>query len=66
MLLDAIIFDWSGTLSDDRRSVYAANTKMCVRWNIVQQAFEEWANGASMTPVGWFRARGVTASDDEI
>ncbi|MCR4314510.1 MAG: HAD family hydrolase [Candidatus Uhrbacteria bacterium] len=63
----AVLFDWSGTISDDRRPVYEANKKMCDYWGVpAVESFEEWANGASMTPVGFFRDRGVTASGDEI
>lgn len=65
--ITAVLFDWSETISDDRRPVYEANKKMCEYWGVPKvESFEEWAQGASMTPVGFFRDRGVTASGDEI
>lgn len=64
--IDVILFDWSGTISDDRLPVYEANKKMCDYWDVPCDSFEVWARGASMTPIEGFRAKGVTASGDEI
>jgi phosphoglycolate phosphatase len=62
----AVLFDWSGTISDDRRPVYEANKKMCAHWGLEIESFEEWTHSASMTPIEGFRKKGLTASDDEI
>ncbi len=62
----AVLFDWSGTISDDRLPVYEANKKMCDYWSVPCESFEEWAHTASMTPIDGFRKKGVEASGDEI
>ncbi len=64
--INAVLFDWSGTISDDRLPVYEANKKMCDYWKVPSESFEEWARGASMTPIEGFRNKGVEASGDEI
>lgn len=64
--ITAILFDWSGTISDDRRPVYEANKKMCEYWNVPCEPFEEWMRCASMTPIDGFRKKGVQASGDDI
>lgn len=64
--ITAVLFDWSGTISDDRRPVYEANKKMCDYWRVPCESFEEWLRNASMTPIDGFRKKGVTASGDEI
>lgn len=64
--IDAVLFDWSGTISDDRRPVYEAHKKMCAYWEVPSESFEVWARSASMTPIEGFHAKGVNASGDEI
>lgn len=64
--ITAVLFDWSGTISDDRRPVYEANKKMCAYWNVPCESFEEWTRAASMTPIDGFRKKGIQASGDEI
>lgn len=64
--IQAVLFDWSGTISDDRLPVYEANKKMCDYWSVPCESFEEWVRSASMTVIDWFRKKGVEASGDEI
>ncbi|MBI4435721.1 HAD family hydrolase [Candidatus Uhrbacteria bacterium] len=64
--IQAVLFDWSGTISDDRLAVYEANKKMCDYWSVPCESFEEWTRTASMTPIDGFRKKGVEASGDEI
>ncbi len=64
--IQGVLFDWSGTISDDRRPVFEANKKMCDYWQVPCESFEEWTRTASMTPIDGFRKKGVTASGDEI
>ncbi|KKW32610.1 MAG: Phosphoglycolate phosphatase [Candidatus Uhrbacteria bacterium GW2011_GWA2_52_8d] len=64
--IQAVLFDWSGTISDDRLPVYQANKKMCDYWRVPCESFEEWTRAASMTVIDAFRKKGVEASGDEI
>lgn len=64
--ITAVLFDWSGTISDDRRPVYEANKKMCEYWHVPCESFEEWMRTASMTPIDGLRKKGIEASGDEI
>lgn len=66
MKFDAIIFDWSGTLSDDRRPVYEANKGMRSHYGLPSNTFEEFFYTARMTPIEFYRENGVTDSGDEI
>lgn len=60
------IFDWSGTISDDRRPVYEANQRMSAHWGIPPISYETWLPKTAMTVFDYFRDAGVTATDQEI
>ncbi|MBI5793468.1 HAD family hydrolase [Candidatus Uhrbacteria bacterium] len=66
MKFDAIIFDWSGTLSDDRRPVYEANIGMRAHYGLPSNTFEEFFHTTRMTPIEFFRENGIMDSSDEI
>lgn len=66
MNFQAIIFDWSGTLSDDRQSVYAANNRMQAYYGLPSNTFDEFLTTVTMTPIEYFRSRGVSDSGEEI
>ncbi len=66
MKFDAVIFDWSGTLSDDRRPVYEANKGLRAHYGLANNTFEEFFQTTRMTPIEFYREQGVTDSGDEI
>lgn len=67
MEINVFLFDWSGTISDDRNPVYKANLLMHQDFGIQQNlSFEEWARSASVSVVQAFQNLGVRASAEEI
>lgn len=47
--IQAVVFDWSGTVSDDRRLVYEANMLIWDHFNIPRIPFEEFIPQVEMT-----------------
>lgn len=67
MDIQFFLFDWSGTISDDRVPVFKANQLMCQEFGIAQNpSFNAWIRSASVSPSQWFRERGVKKSAEEI
>ena len=67
MHINFFIFDWSGTLSDDRNPVYKANLQMEKDFGIDRDlSMDEWLRGITMSVSEGFKKLGVTASPDEI
>lgn len=66
MPIKLFIFDWSGTLSDDRRPVYEANMKVLATHGKPTMTFEEWLPRTTMTPVEFFNNHGVSGDPDEL
>jgi phosphoglycolate phosphatase len=64
--VELYIFDWSGTISDDRHPVYLANQRMSDHWGIARITFDQWLPKTAMTVVEYFRDAGVEATDEEI
>jgi beta-phosphoglucomutase-like phosphatase (HAD superfamily) len=42
MQFEVVTLDWSGVISDDRRSVYEANAAVFQKFGKVIVSFEEW------------------------
>ena len=59
-------FDWSGTISDDRRPVYEANLRMRAGYGIPAVSFEDWLATAAGNAFDAFRALGVDAPEDAL
>ena len=66
MKFDAIIFDWSGTISDDRQPVFEANKRMRMHYGLGSTTFEEFFATVRMTPIEFYRENGITDSGDQI
>ena len=68
MQIDLFIFDWSGTISDDRRPVYEAGRKILEDNGKSIMPFEEWCNSQSLFRSGrkFLRHYGIEGSDDEL
>lgn len=60
------IFDWSGTLSDDRRPVYVANMRVLSDYGKETMPYETWLTNSAMTPSDFFQSRGITAYSDVL
>jgi phosphoglycolate phosphatase len=66
MLIECILFDWSGTISDDRRVVYAANMLMREAYGIPPVSFEDWVGTVTLTVWEHFAQLGITDAKDEV
>lgn len=62
-----VAFDWSGTLSDDRKPVHQTNTRMSLHYGVLPvEDMEEWLRSTARGPQEYFQERGVNATWDEI
>lgn len=66
MAIRCFLFDWSGTISDDRRVVYAANALMRQDYGLPSVAFDEWLGTVTMTVYEHFAQEGVTVGADAL
>lgn len=66
MSIELFIFDWSGTISDDRRPVYEANMKVFETYGKERISFEEWLPRTTLTPVGIFRNHGIEDDAEKL
>lgn len=63
----AFLFDWSGTVSDDRRPVFAANHRMRMDYGLpAAESFERWLETCSARAFDHFREAGVVATEREV
>lgn len=61
------IFDWSGTISDDRKSVHAASILLSKHYSIEPiYDFNEWLRNTTRGPQEYFAQRGVVLPGDQI
>ncbi|MBI2005516.1 MAG: HAD hydrolase-like protein, partial [Candidatus Aenigmarchaeota archaeon] len=59
-------FDWSGTISDDRKPVYTANMRLLQEHGKPTMTFEEWLPRTRMTPGEFLADHGVYGDQDEL
>ncbi len=64
--LQLFLFDWSGTISDDRRPVYEANRRMRRGYGIPTVSFEEWIATVTGNAYDAFLALGVDVTEREL
>lgn len=60
------VFDWSGTLSDDRKPVYAANMAMLEKFGIEKIVFQEWLSQTDTTIGQFMHNHDVDLDKEEI
>ena len=60
------IFDWSGTISDDRAPVYEANMRVFDENGISRISFEEWLAGSKTSASELFTANGIQGTPKEL
>lgn len=63
---DTIIFDWSGTISDDRYPVYEANKRVLKNYGIELNPFKEWLATTNGSIVSYFKSLGVEEHTEKI
>jgi HAD superfamily hydrolase (TIGR01549 family) len=66
MKVKVIAFDWSGTISDDRKPVYSANMKLLDDYGIPKMSFEEWLPRTRMTPQEFLADCGINDDPDKV
>lgn len=59
--IKAVIFDWSGVISDDRLPVYEANKVVVEKHGVVHEDFENWLIHTNASAPLYFASRGITA-----
>lgn|GEM_PF-785243 len=63
---DVFVFDWSGTLSDDRKPVYSANMAMLEKFGIEKMTFDDWLRKTDTTIGQFMHNHGVDLDKEEI
>lgn len=63
--IDTHAYDWSGTLSDDRRPVYAANMKLLKFHGKPTMVFDEWLPQTKLTAAEFLQSQGIKCNPDE-
>ena len=58
--IKAIIFDWSGVISDDRKPVYEANKAVLDKYGVPHEDFKTWLLNAQGAPATQFASKGIT------
>lgn len=66
MPIKLCVFDWSGTISDDRLPVYQANRKLCEHYGVTLLPYNEWLRATTMTPREYFASVGVTDNQETL
>ena len=61
-----LIFDWSGTISDDRRLAYESNMKVIEARGIGRINYDEWFRRAEPDAVRFYRRMGVSSGAHEL
>ena len=64
--LSTLIFDWSGVISDDRKSVYEANMRLLDHYGKPLMTFEEWLPRTTLSAREFLANHGVTGEPDEL
>lgn len=62
---DIIIFDWSGTISDDRLPVYEANKRILKSYGINLNSFDKWLKTTNGSIISYCKSLGIE-EDKEI
>jgi len=64
--IKAIISDWSGVFSDDRKPVYEANMRVLEKHGKIRISFDEWLPVTRLTPVEFFKDFGIDGDHDAL
>lgn len=66
MPIQLYIFDWSGTLSDDRKPVYEANMRLLSDYGKPRMTYDEWLPRTTASPVSFLESLAVHEKAEEI
>ena len=61
-----LIFDWSGTISDDRKLAYESNMKVIEARGVRRINYNEWLRRAEPSAIGFYRRMGIIGDADEL
>lgn len=61
-----LLFDWSGTISDDRLPVFVAVDKMLQHFGKPAVSYEKWLSYSCSSAIEYARLNGITEDDDSI
>ena len=64
--IDAVFFDWSGVISDDRMPVYQANMAGLIHYGKLTMSFEDWLPKTAISAQQFFRDNGIEGSEEEL
>ena len=59
MDIKLVVFDWSGTVSDDTKPVYETYTRLAKKFNLKVISFGEWRDAVAVTLDEFFRNQGL-------
>src|SRR3989344_5798227 len=59
--IQAIIFDWSGVISDDRKPIYASNESVMKKYGVMIEKFSDWLLNSTSSAPSYFASKGITA-----
>ncbi|MCJ7804312.1 hypothetical protein MUP35_01060, partial [Patescibacteria group bacterium] len=59
MKIKNYIFDWSGTLSDDRKPVFEANSRMFSEFGLPRLTFKNWLSINTSTVFDYLHQNGI-------
>jgi phosphoglycolate phosphatase len=62
-MIETLICDWSGVVSDDTRPVYEANMKLLADHKKDRMSFSQWKAKTALTAAGFLRNCGVEADE---
>ncbi len=65
-LIDIVVFDWSGVISDDRMPVFEAIMRMLERYGKPAMQFDEFFAKASQTHEGFMAMQGINGDPGEL
>ncbi|RLJ06882.1 MAG: hypothetical protein DRP12_03305 [Candidatus Aenigmatarchaeota archaeon] len=65
-MYSVIIFDWSGTISDDREPVYRANMLLLKYFDQEEVDFERWIKNIGSSVLDFYRAEGINTEPEEL
>src|SRR3989338_2568066 len=64
--IQAVIFDWSGVISDDRLPVYQANKVVVEKYGVKHEDFDDWLFHTTGSAPTYFASRGIKADPNEL
>ena len=61
-----VIFDWSGVISDDRKSVYETNIGILQQRSKSLITFEQWLRNPALNAQEFLASQGISGNHDEL